>query len=126
MNDSTSPLKDPHIGIAPQLIVNDLQKAKQFYTEFCNFDIIEETVDFLILHHNGGVLVLEQRLFVHDEKTENSNVRVLVNSVKSIHQKVYQSDIEIVDVLQKHPDGSQEFSFRDPFGFIIRIIQLPE
>jgi len=111
--------------------VNDLQKAKQFYSETLGLDVQDNPMGLIELHFENGTNVLVYPKSNHEPATftilnfpvEDIDEAVDELTVSGIRFEQYKELHTDDKGISRNPDGPKIAWFKDPSGNILSVLQ---
>jgi uncharacterized glyoxalase superfamily protein PhnB len=117
------------IGIAPELVVMDVQKTAEYYKEVLGFNIIG-----IIATPPVYAMVERDGFQVHFAKSDHKNVKtnrefrsishdfiIWVPEIDSFFEELQSKNVKIIETIVRRTYGSREFVFEDCDGHIILV-----
>ena len=107
-------------GVVPIFAVEDVAKAKDFYTEY-----LDMTVDFIVgdppeyagLYKDDIELHLIRASLPHAKQPAgNGYLSILTDEVDDLHARLNAAGVRIVTPPEDRPYGLRDFDIRDPNG----------
>jgi catechol 2,3-dioxygenase-like lactoylglutathione lyase family enzyme len=128
------------IGLVPELVVMDIHKSLDFYTNLLGFSIVfqREQEDFAYLRKGNAEIMLEQpgktRVWQTGEFKYplgiGINFSIEVDNVDDLYNKVISLNLPIFLPLEEkwynqvtRMVGNKQFMIQDPDGYLLRFIQ---
>ncbi len=121
--------RPPLIGIAPVLVVKDVVKTVQYYTEVLGFRLINYFMDppvYGIVQRDGYQIHFGKSK--SDEIKTNEEIRkgtpdliIWVPEIDAFYDEVQSKGAEIVEGIVRRVYGSREFLIRDCDGHVILV-----
>jgi catechol 2,3-dioxygenase-like lactoylglutathione lyase family enzyme len=105
-----------------EIVVPDLQLVLGFYRRL-GFAVERETPTFVTLRWESVLLFVAQDANA-TTAPRWTNVRIVVDDVDAIWERVRQLEVPVVSPLGDRPYGLRDFTVRDPAGFEIRFAQV--
>jgi uncharacterized glyoxalase superfamily protein PhnB len=117
------------IGIAPELVVTDVQKTAEYYKEALGFNIIG-----IIANPPVYAMVERDGFQVHFAKSDHKNIKtnrelrsishdfiLWVPEIDSFFEELQSKNVKIIETIVRRTYGSREFVFEDCDGHIILV-----
>ncbi len=118
------------LGLAPNLIVNDLSKSIQFYTEGLDFEVREKhesdgQLRFVMLKSGAAHLGLGQDDFAKGRnRVKGVGLRIWITTLQDVHklaERAKATGITLDSEPEELPWGGVAFAVTDPDGFKVSI-----
>ena len=116
--------------MSPQLLVTDIDRSIEFYTEKLDFDVEFRYEDFYSgiikdgcsIHLKTGKPSMEERN--NRRNNEDLDIVFSVENIEDLFKELSNKFVEFLQPLRDAPYG-KEFYIADPDGYIIAFIQEP-
>ena len=114
--------------MSPQLLVADIDRSIEFYTNKLGFDIDFRYEDFysgiskdgFSIHLKSGKPSLEDRQ--NRRKNEDLDIVFSVDRIEDLYEEISSKSIDFIQPLRKM-DYGKEFYVADPDGYIIAFLE---
>ena len=112
-------------GIAPQFLVDDLDRAVAYYRDRLGFelDFIYESFyasvsrDGFALHLKPGPQLAGER--AHRKQNEHLDAHVAVSGIRGLFEELQARGAEVIKPLEERPWACVDFYVEDPDGYIL-------
>ena len=113
------------IGIAPQFLVDDLDRAIAYYRDKLGFELefvyesfyASVTRDGFAIHlKHGPVLAAERE---HRKQNEHLDAYISVSGIRNLFSELEMRGAHVVKPLEQRPWGCLDFYVEDPDGHIL-------
>ncbi len=109
----------------PNILVDDIANAHEFYAGFLGFDIAMDEPGFTMFaspsNRTAQITVADGS--GQDRGVAEARVSVEVEDVDALHAEAVRRGLEIVYPLTDEPWGIRRFFVRDPDGTVINVAQ---
>jgi catechol 2,3-dioxygenase-like lactoylglutathione lyase family enzyme len=109
----------------PNLVVDDLPAARDFYAGFLGFDVAMDEAGFTMFaspsNRTAQITVTDRHNPGQDRGISGAHVSVEVADVDALHTEAVRRGLEIVYPLTDEPWGIRRFFVRDPGGTVINV-----
>ena len=124
---STTPLqRATHItGIAPQFLVDDLDRAIAYYRDQLGFDLDFRYESFYAaVTRDGSAIHLKQAPKVaadreHRKRNEHLDAYIAVSGIQDLFRDLEQRGATVIKPLDERPWACVDFCVEDPDGYIL-------
>ena len=111
----------------PNLLVEDIEAAKGFYSGFLGFDVAMDEPGFAMFaspsNRTAQITVAADDDQAQDRGVREARISVEVENVDALHAKAAEQGLEIVYPLTDEPWGIRRFFVRAPDGTVINVAQ---
>ncbi len=126
---STAPVTVRHAaritGIAPQLLVDDLERAMGYYRDQLGFQVEFVYDDFyasvardgFAIHLKHGARLEAERL--HRKQEEHLDAFIAVTGIRELFDELQRRGAEVIKTLEERPWACLDFYVSDPDGYIL-------
>ena len=117
-------------GIAPQFLVDDLDRAIAYYRERLGFELDFKYESFYAGVSRDGFAIhlkLSAKLAAdraHRKQNEHLDAYVAVSGVRSLFSELQTRGAEVIKPLEERPWGCLDFYVEDPDGYILCFSEL--
>ena len=109
----------------PNLLVQDLDAAREFYAGFLGFDVAMDEPGFARFaspsNRTAQITVADANTPGLDRGVREAHVSIEVEDVDALHAEALRRGLEIVYPLTDEPWGIRRFFVRDPDGTVINV-----
>jgi catechol 2,3-dioxygenase-like lactoylglutathione lyase family enzyme len=109
----------------PNLVVEDLQAAREFYNGFLGFDVAMDEDGFTMFaspsNRTAQITVADRHNPGQDRGISEAHVSVEVTDVDALHAAAVTRGLDVVYPLTDEPWGIRRFFVRDPDGTVINV-----
>jgi catechol 2,3-dioxygenase-like lactoylglutathione lyase family enzyme len=109
----------------PNLLVDDLDQARGFYSGFLGFDVAMDEPGFMMFaspsNRTAQITVADANAPGLDRGVREANVSVEVEDVDALHAEAVKRGLAIVYPLTDEPWGIRRFFVRAPDGTVINV-----
>jgi catechol 2,3-dioxygenase-like lactoylglutathione lyase family enzyme len=109
----------------PNLVVEDLQAAREFYNGFLGFDVAMDEDGFTMFaspsNRTAQITVADRHNPGQDRGISEAHVSVEVTDVDALHAEAVTRGLDVVYPLTDEPWGIRRFFVRDPDGTVINV-----
>ena len=109
----------------PNLVVEDLQAARDFYSGFLGFDVAMDEDGFTMFaspsNRTAQITVADRHNPGQDRGISEAHVSVEVADVDALHAEALRRGLDVVYPLTDEPWGIRRFFVRDPDGTVINV-----
>jgi len=117
-------------GIAPQFLVDDLERAVAYYCEKLGFELdfkyesfyASVTRDGFAIHLKCAPKLAAER--EHRKRNEHLDAHISVSGVRSLFSELEMRGAQIVKPLEERPWACLDFYVQDPDGYILCFSEL--
>ena len=121
-------VKLDHIGIC----ASNTKILKDWYVKLFEMDIVydnKKEMPTYFLQYDGGMIeIYAAESSVEPVSNKHQGIRhlsFLTEDLVAAHSRLVEANVEIIEPLKEHANGSKTVFFRDPEGNIIHYIQRP-
>lgn len=117
------------IGIAPQLVVEDVVKTAEYYRDKLGFSIIDYFLDppvYAMVHRDGFQIHFGKADAGHfktngDYRKISTDFIIWIPEIDLFYEEVKERGADIVEDIVQRVYGSREFRIKDCNGYLITI-----
>ena len=113
------------IGIAPQFLVDDLDRAVQYYRDKLGFELDFKYQSFYAAVARDGLAIHLKCApkFVadreHRKQGEHLDAYIAVSNIRGLFSELTRRGAQLLRPLEERPWGCLDFSVEDPDGYIL-------
>ncbi len=109
----------------PNVVADDLEASRRFYTEFLGLDVAMDEKGLLMLaspsNPTAQLTVVSDDQTDWDPNTRRTQMAVEVEDVEAVHADAQRRGLPIVYSLTDEPWGIRRFFVEDPDGTVINV-----
>ena len=109
----------------PNLLVDNIEAARGFYSGFLGFDVAMDEPGFTMFaspsNRTAQITVADKASPGIDRGISEAHVSVEVQDVDALHEEAVRRGLEIVYPLTDEPWGIRRFFVKDPDGRVINV-----
>jgi catechol 2,3-dioxygenase-like lactoylglutathione lyase family enzyme len=109
----------------PNLLADDLDKSREFYSGFLGFDVAMDEDGFKMFaspsNRTAQITLADRNNPGQDRGISEAQVSVEVENVDALHADAVRRGLEIVYPLTDEPWGIRRFFVKDPDGTVINV-----
>lgn len=122
LSDTNPPNGSLHMG-GLQLVVNDLDASKDFYRHMLGLPLTAEEPG-IMAEFQQGLLRLRSGNMRRPQFPEPVTVVFFTRSVERAYRELKIKGVRIPAPLEDYSEGKRSFTFEDPDGYRIEVVQL--
>jgi catechol 2,3-dioxygenase-like lactoylglutathione lyase family enzyme len=113
------------VGIAPQFLVDDLDRAIAYYRDRLGFELDFKYQSFYAAVRRDGFAIhlkYAQKLVadrVHRKQNEHLDAYISVSGIKDLFSELQVRGAEVIKALEERPWACVDFYVEDPDGYIL-------